>query len=150
MPKRWECAAALPRRPPPRARAAAAPPGRKPSRPAPAAAADPSIGVGEFIGCSLACGFDSCQYRCMSKSELPLTGVAASGCEATPPTRPPLTAETAVELAGMFKALADPVRLRLLSAIAARAGGEACVCNLSEGIDVTQPTISHHLKVLRE
>nr|WP_245558037.1 metalloregulator ArsR/SmtB family transcription factor [Nocardia thailandica] len=61
-----------------------------------------------------------------------------------------MTGETAVELAAAFKALADPVRLRLLSAIAARADGEACVCDLSSGIDVTQPTISHHLKVLRE
>nr|WP_245660695.1 metalloregulator ArsR/SmtB family transcription factor [Nocardia kruczakiae] len=50
----------------------------------------------------------------------------------------------------MFKALGDPVRLRVLSAIAARAGGEACVCDVSDGLDVTQPTISHHLKVLRE
>nr|WP_227462654.1 MULTISPECIES: metalloregulator ArsR/SmtB family transcription factor [Nocardia] len=50
----------------------------------------------------------------------------------------------------MFKALADPVRLRVLSAIAARAGGEACVCDVSDGLDVTQPTVSHHLKVLRE
>ncbi|UGT53331.1 metalloregulator ArsR/SmtB family transcription factor [Nocardia asteroides] len=61
-----------------------------------------------------------------------------------------MTAETAVELAATFKALADPVRLRLLSAIAARADGEACVCDLSTGIEVSQPTISHHLKVLRE
>ncbi|MEV0543347.1 metalloregulator ArsR/SmtB family transcription factor [Nocardia salmonicida] len=61
-----------------------------------------------------------------------------------------MTGETATELAVLFKALADPVRLRLLSAIASRAGGEACVCDLSTGIDVTQPTISHHLKVLRE
>nr|WP_228808861.1 metalloregulator ArsR/SmtB family transcription factor [Nocardia otitidiscaviarum] len=61
-----------------------------------------------------------------------------------------MTGETATELAVLFKALADPVRLRLLSAIAARADGEACVCDLSAGIDVTQPTISHHLKVLRE
>nr|WP_245925175.1 metalloregulator ArsR/SmtB family transcription factor [Nocardia nova] len=50
----------------------------------------------------------------------------------------------------MFKALADSVRLRVLSAIAARAGGEACVCDVSDGLDVTQPTVSHHLKVLRE
>ncbi|MEV4129257.1 metalloregulator ArsR/SmtB family transcription factor [Nocardia sp. NPDC049707] len=50
----------------------------------------------------------------------------------------------------MFKALSDPIRLRVLSAIAARAGGEACVCDVSDGLDVTQPTISHHLKVLRE
>ncbi|MBF6326988.1 ArsR/SmtB family transcription factor [Nocardia transvalensis] len=84
----------------------------------------------------------------MSKSELPLS--VASSCEATPRTRPPLTARDATELAALFKALADPVRLRLLSAIASRTGGEACVCDLSEGIDVTQPTVSHHLKVLRE
>ncbi len=64
--------------------------------------------------------------------------------------REPLTAEAATELAGVFKALSDPVRLRLLSAIASRDGGEACVCDLSAGIDLTQPTISHHLKVLRE
>nr|WP_243654948.1 metalloregulator ArsR/SmtB family transcription factor [Nocardia alba] len=61
-----------------------------------------------------------------------------------------MTGETAVELAAVFKALADPVRLRLLSAIASRADGEACVCDLSTGIDVSQPTISHHLRVLRE
>ncbi|GGK36037.1 hypothetical protein GCM10011591_04590 [Nocardia camponoti] len=61
-----------------------------------------------------------------------------------------MSGETAIELASLFKALADPVRLRLLSAIAARIDGEACVCDLSEGIDVSQPTISHHLKVLRE
>jgi ArsR family transcriptional regulator len=49
----------------------------------------------------------------------------------------------------MLKALSDPVRLRLLSVVASRTGGEACVCDISVGIDVTQPTISHHLKVLR-
>ncbi len=53
-------------------------------------------------------------------------------------------------LAAAFKALSDPVRLRLLSAIAARSGQEACVCDVSDGFDVSQPTISHHLKVLRE
>nr|WP_193046878.1 metalloregulator ArsR/SmtB family transcription factor [Mycolicibacterium baixiangningiae] len=49
-----------------------------------------------------------------------------------------------------LKALADPVRLRLFSAIASHAGGEACVCDISGGIDVSQPTVSHHLKVLRD
>lgn len=49
-----------------------------------------------------------------------------------------------------LKALADPVRLRLFSAVASRSGGEACVCDVSEGLAVSQPTISHHLKVLRE
>jgi ArsR family transcriptional regulator, arsenate/arsenite/antimonite-responsive transcriptional repressor len=55
----------------------------------------------------------------------------------------------AAELAGRLKALSDPVRLRLLSVVASHTGGEACVCELSAGIDLTQPTISHHLKVLR-
>src|SRR6201997_3823092 len=53
------------------------------------------------------------------------------------------------ELAAMFKALADPVRLRLLSLIASHPGGEACVCEISATFDVSPPTISHHLKLLR-
>jgi ArsR family transcriptional regulator, arsenate/arsenite/antimonite-responsive transcriptional repressor len=53
------------------------------------------------------------------------------------------------ELAPMFKALGDPVRLRLLSLIASHPGGEACVCEISPTFDVSQPTISHHLKLLR-
>lgn len=54
-----------------------------------------------------------------------------------------------VELATMFKALGDPVRLRLLSLIASHPGGQACVCEISATFDVSQPTISHHLKLLR-
>lgn len=50
----------------------------------------------------------------------------------------------------MFKALGDPVRLRMLSLIAAHEGGESCVCDISPGFELSQPTISHHLKVLRE
>lgn len=50
----------------------------------------------------------------------------------------------------MFKALGDPVRLRLLSIVASQPGGEACVCDLTAAFDLSQPTISHHLKVLRE
>jgi ArsR family transcriptional regulator len=72
----------------------------------------------------------------------------AVGCCA--PVREPLDAEQAVDLARSFKALSDPVRLRLLSLIAAHEGGEACVCELSGGFEVTGPTISHHLRVLRE
>jgi ArsR family transcriptional regulator len=49
----------------------------------------------------------------------------------------------------MFKALGDPVRLRLLSLIASHPGGQACVCEISSSFDVSQPTISHHLKMLR-
>ena len=83
----------------------------------------------------------------MSKSDLQLTD--ASGCAIAPLARQPLSAESAAELAVKLKALSDPVRLRLLSVVASHAGGEACVCELSSGIDVTQPTISHHLKILR-
>ena len=68
----------------------------------------------------------------------------------SPLAREPLTEDSAGDLARMFKALGDPVRLRLLSRVASHAGGEACVCDLSAGFDLTQPTISHHLKVLRE
>jgi len=68
----------------------------------------------------------------------------------SPMVREPLTPEQATALASAFKALADPVRLRLLSLIASHAGGEACVCDLTGEFDVSQPTISHHLKVLRE
>ena len=56
----------------------------------------------------------------------------------------------AADLARVFKALADPVRLRLLSLIASHAGGEACVCDLTGASTLPQPTISHHLQVLRE
>ena len=56
----------------------------------------------------------------------------------------------AVDLAAKFKALSDPVRLRLLSSVASHAGGEACVCDISAGVEVSQPTVSHHLKVLRD
>jgi len=60
------------------------------------------------------------------------------------------SSDQAVELARVFKAMGDPVRLRLLSLIASHDGGEACVCDLSEVFELTGPTISHHLKVLRE
>ena len=68
----------------------------------------------------------------------------------TPLVHEPLTKGWAGDLARMFKALGDPVRLRLLSLVASHAGGEACVCEISPAFDLTQPTISHHLKVLRE
>jgi ArsR family transcriptional regulator, arsenate/arsenite/antimonite-responsive transcriptional repressor len=84
----------------------------------------------------------------MSKSSLPLTD--ASACEVAPLVREPLSPEAAADIAATLKALADPVRLRLFSSIASHAGGEACVCDISAGFDVSQPTISHHLKVLRD
>ncbi|WP_226924515.1 ArsR/SmtB family transcription factor [Georgenia satyanarayanai] len=67
-----------------------------------------------------------------------------------PLTREPLAEGEARDLATMFKALADPARLRLLSLIASHAGGEACVCDLTEPVGLSQPTVSHHLKVLTD
>ena len=62
----------------------------------------------------------------------------------------PIDEASAAGLALVFKALGDPVRLRLVSLIGAREGGEVCVCDLTSAFDLSQPTISHHLKVLRE
>ncbi|MBK1788995.1 ArsR/SmtB family transcription factor [Prauserella cavernicola] len=62
----------------------------------------------------------------------------------------PLGESEADELARAFKALGDPVRLRLLSMIASREGGEICVCELTPAFELSQPTISHHLKLLRQ
>lgn len=69
-------------------------------------------------------------------------------CE--PLTRGPLSAQQSAELSRVFKAMGDPVRLRLMSLIASHAGGEACVCDLTDVFDLSGPTISHHLRVLRE
>jgi ArsR family transcriptional regulator len=68
----------------------------------------------------------------------------------SPLAREPLSAEAATELAGVLKAIADPTRLRLLSLIQAHEEGEACVCDLTEPVGLTQPTVSHHLRVLLE
>jgi len=85
----------------------------------------------------------------MSKSVLELTPVEAVAC-CSPLTREPLSAETAERVMPLVKAIADPVRLRLLSLVASHADGEACVCDLNDAFDLSQPTISHHLKVLHE
>ena len=63
---------------------------------------------------------------------------------------PLLDADEAAALAAAFKAVGDPTRLRLLHLIAAHDGGEACVCDLTAAFDLAGPTISHHLRVLRE
>lgn len=62
----------------------------------------------------------------------------------------PLSPDSAADLAPLFKAVADPMRLRLLSLIACHEGGESCVCDLTAAFDVTAPTVSYHLKILRE
>lgn len=68
----------------------------------------------------------------------------------SPLSREPLSAAAAEQVAPLLKALAEPVRLRLMSLIASHAGGEACVCDLNDAFELSQPTISHHLKVLHE
>ena len=78
---------------------------------------------------------------------LTLTGSTPVACCA-PLVRAPLSAEAATALAATLKAVADPARLRLLSLVAAHEGGEACVCDLTEPLGLSQPTVSHHLKKL--
>lgn len=80
----------------------------------------------------------------LSRTELPALG---DGC-CTVLVREPITASQADSLARILKALAEPTRLRLVSMVAAHEGGEACVCDLTGPLGLTQPTISHHLKVL--
>jgi ArsR family transcriptional regulator len=85
----------------------------------------------------------------MSKSLLELTPVQAVAC-CSPLSREPLSADQAERIAPLVKAIADPVRLRLLSLVASHADGEACVCDLNDAFDLSQPTISHHLKLLHD
>ncbi|MFE5030073.1 ArsR/SmtB family transcription factor, partial [Streptomyces sp. NPDC056656] len=66
-----------------------------------------------------------------------------------PLTERPFTAAEAETAAPMFRALGDPIRLRLFSAVASHQGGEACVCDISD-VGVSQPTVSHHLKKLKD
>lgn len=80
----------------------------------------------------------------MSKSLLTADAVACC----SPLASEPLSAEAVAGVVPLLKALADPARLRLLSLVASHEGGEACVCDLNDAFDLSQPTISHHLKVL--
>jgi ArsR family transcriptional regulator len=68
----------------------------------------------------------------------------------TPVVGSGLTVEDATRLATMFKALGDPTRVRLLSLIAAHDDGEACICDLTEPVGLSQGTVSHHMKLLGE
>ncbi len=86
---------------------------------------------------------DLCQYLFVKLIE----SVAAS---CPPLLAGALDAEAAASIARALKVLADPARLRLLSLIQAQPSGEACVCHLTGPLELSQPTISHHLKVLLE
>ncbi|WP_282947874.1 ArsR/SmtB family transcription factor [Cellulomonas endometrii] len=85
----------------------------------------------------------------MALDLLPVSAPASTVC-CSPVTGTTMSAEDADRTARTLKALADPARLRLLSIIAAHDGGEACVCDLTEPVGLSQPTVSHHLKVLTE
>jgi len=104
-----------------------------------------------YLEPSLPQDIDSCQYRCVSNSlsVAVISPVETAACCA-PLTAQPLTMEQAGQVAPLLKALADPVRLRLLSLVASHDGGEACVCDLNDAFELSQPTISHHMKVLHE
>jgi ArsR family transcriptional regulator len=82
---------------------------------------------------------------------LPIVTVTGpDACEQPALVSEPIDEAAAAGLARVFRALGDPVRLRLVSLIGAREGGEVCVCDLTSAFDLSQPTISHHLRVLRE
>jgi ArsR family transcriptional regulator len=84
----------------------------------------------------------------MSSPQTLETAVDADCC--APSQKPAISAGEAHQSALVFKALADPNRLRLLSIVKRADGGEACVCDLTEPLDLGQPTVSHHLKILVE
>ena len=85
----------------------------------------------------------------MSNSLVLLSAAESAAC-CPPLSAQPLTMEQAGHVAPLLKALANPVRLRLMSLVASREGGEACVCDLNGAFELSQPTISHHMKVLHE
>jgi len=91
-----------------------------------------------------------CQIREVTNQRLlPILKPDAGAC-CPPLACEPLSPAGAEEMAALFKAVADPLRLRLLSLIACHPGGESCVCDLTGEFDVTAPSISYHLKILRE
>src|SRR5260370_25334915 len=81
---------------------------------------------------------------------IPVARLGGAEACSSPLIGEPVSEGTAAGLAQVFKALGDPVRIRLVSLIGAHQGGEVCVCDLTTAFDLTQPTISHHLKVLRQ
>jgi ArsR family transcriptional regulator len=92
---------------------------------------------------SIAVNIDLCKYETVK-------AVAATAASCPPLSSGPLDQDEAHRLATALKILADPARLQLLSLIQAQPSGEACVCHLTEPLGLSQPTVSHHLKVLRE
>ena len=93
---------------------------------------------------------DGCQYRFLRIWTAWRRGPISDIAVPCPPLlQGPLDQHEADQLAKALKTIADPARLRLLSLIQAQPDGEACVCHLTEPLGLSQPTVSHHLKVLR-
>ena len=101
----------------------------------------PRISIAIDVSSSLHDDIDACQYPLVNTLD-----TLAASC--SPLLAGPLPAAEAQRLAAALRVLADPARLRLLSLIQAQPSGEACVCNLTEPLGLSQPTVSHHLKVL--
>ncbi len=80
---------------------------------------------------------------------LPVTDVSAAAC-CSPLSKEVIAADDAEAVARTFKALGDPTRVRILSIVASHADQEACVCDLQEPLELSQPTVSHHLKILMD
>jgi ArsR family transcriptional regulator, arsenate/arsenite/antimonite-responsive transcriptional repressor len=83
-------------------------------------------------------------------SPLAMLSPAETAACCLPLSAGPLSADQAEQVTPLLKALADPVRLRLMSLVASHQGGEVSACDLNDAFDLSQPTISHHLKVLHE
>jgi ArsR family transcriptional regulator, arsenate/arsenite/antimonite-responsive transcriptional repressor len=83
-------------------------------------------------------------------TSLPVLEPAELAACCSPVTGGVVSDETAEMLARMFKALGDPTRVKLLSLIAAADGGEACICDMTERVGLSQPTVSHHMRLLVE
>lgn len=94
-------------------------------------------------GRTISNAIDGCQY-------LLIEPVTATAPDCPPLLQEAISANDADRLATALKVLADPGRLRLLSVIHAQDGGEACVCHLTGPVGLSQPTVSHHLKVLHD
>jgi ArsR family transcriptional regulator len=84
-----------------------------------------------------------------SRTALPIAPVGIAAC-CSPLTGGVLAEDAAQQLSRVFKALGDPTRVRLVSLIAAAEGAEACICDLTEPVGLSQPTVSHHMKLLAD
>ena len=84
-----------------------------------------------------------------TSTELSITPIGIAAC-CSPLTGGALEEEPAAQLARVFKALGDPTRVRLVSLIAAADGAEACICDLTDPVGLSQPTVSHHMKLLAD